>query len=102
MMRGWIGAPNLWRVGFYADALPLITLMSGLVTIHETIWNEDERVVVFIVTNNDRTGVLFRQGALAATPIYKYRSPEQGLLVELNSPGRTPVPPDAVRSVGSG
>ena len=86
-MANWISGRNLWRVGFYGDAFPLIQLLSGLVTIHETIWNAEERVLVFIVTNEDKTGTLFRKGVLAANPIYKYRPPEQPLMVDFSSRG---------------
>ena len=79
----WIGGRDLWRVGFYMNAIPLINNLSGLVEILETIWDEKEQVLVFIVRNKDRSGRLFKvQGGLAANPILKYRVPDQGIVVE--------------------
>jgi hypothetical protein len=79
-MIEWYAGHNLWRVGFHLDALPLINLLSGMVEILESIWIPEEQVLVFIVKNLDETGVLFRNGSLAATPIFKYRQPQQGIL----------------------
>ncbi len=86
-MSDWVSKENLWRVGFCGDSLELMTWLSGLVTIHETVWNQDEHVLIFIVTNTDRTGTLFRSGGLAASKIYKYRLPIQPLLVDFSAPG---------------
>ena len=83
---GWVGGDNLWRVGFYLNALPLVQHLSGLVDILETIWEPQEQVLVFIVRSKDVTGKLFRvRGGLAANPIFRYRSPDQGLLAEARS-----------------
>lgn len=84
---GWVGGNNLWRVGFYMDALPLIQNLSGLVDILETIWEPKEQVLVFIVRSKDATGKLFKvRGGLAANPIFRYRAPDQGLLAEVSVP----------------
>lgn len=80
---GWVGGNNLWRVGFYLNALPLVNNLSGLVEVLETIWEEDEQVLVFIVRSKDLTGKLFRvQGGLLANPIFRYCSPNQPLMAE--------------------
>lgn len=80
---GWVGGNNLWRVGFYLEALPLINNLSGLVDILETIWDEKEQVLVFIVRSKDTTGRLFKlEGGLRANPIFRYRPPGQPLLAQ--------------------
>lgn len=80
---GWVGGNNLWRVGFYLNSLPLISNLSGLVEILETIWDEEEQVLVFIVRSKDVTGLLFKlKGGLRANPIFRYLPPCQPLLAE--------------------
>jgi len=79
-MPEWLSGQGLWRVGFTVEALPLITLMSGLVEIHETFWDAGQRVLVFIVSNLDNTGMLFKQGVLRANPILRYRRSNQPVL----------------------
>ena len=86
-MPEWLSGQGLWRVGFTTEALPLITLMSGLVEIHETFWDTDQQVLVFIVSSLDNTGTLFKQGVLRANPILKYRRIDQPVLAPM-SPGR--------------
>jgi hypothetical protein len=79
----WIGGRDLWRVGFFANAIQLITNLSGLVEVLEVIWQEEDQVLVFIIRNKDRSGRLFRMvGGLEANPIFKYRVPDQGIAVE--------------------
>lgn len=69
------------------DAIPLINNLSGLVEVLETIWQEEDRVLVLIVRNKDRSGRLFRvQGGLAANPIFKYLVSDQGIAVESKAP----------------
>lgn len=79
-MLEWLSGQGLWRVGFTAEALPLINLMSGLVEIHETFWDAGQKVLVFIVSSLDKTGMLFKQGVLRANPILKYRLIDQPVL----------------------
>ena len=63
------------------EGLPLVTLMSGLVEILESVWFADDKLLVFIVKSLDKTEMLFRQGALAANPIQRYRRVGQPLCV---------------------
>jgi len=63
------------------EALPLIQLLSGLVDIRLTLFEQRDSVLVFIVKSNDITGTLFRHGLLVATPIHMYRDVGQGILV---------------------
>jgi hypothetical protein len=72
-------------VGFHYEALEIIQLLSGLVKVREVVWQEEQKVLIFIVENIDKTGTLFRRGSLVATPIFKYQVPTQELLV--SSPG---------------
>jgi hypothetical protein len=78
----WISGDNLWRVGFHLDALPLIGIMSGLVEILMTVYDPQEKVVVFIVRSLDKTGALFHGGFLKGNQIQRYRLVDQGLLVQ--------------------
>jgi len=84
-MSEWLSGQGLWRVGFTIEALPLINLLSGLVEIHETFWDEGQKVLVFIVSNLDCTGMLFKQGVLRANPILKYRKIHQPVLAPTSS-----------------
>ena len=77
--------PEYWRVGFHLDSLSLINLLSGLVEVRETFWIPKEKVLVLIVENLDRTGTLFRRGSLVATPVFKYREPQQGIVADATS-----------------
>lgn len=77
----WLGGEGLYRVGFAIEALPLIQLLSGLVDIHLTLFDQRDNALVFIVQSNDVTGTLFRHGMLVATPVQMYRDVGQGLLV---------------------
>lgn len=79
--QGWLSGEGLWRVGFTREAIPLITLMSGLVEIVDTFWQKEDRVLVFIVRSLDSTGVLFKGGVLRANPILKYRPIGQSVFV---------------------
>lgn len=81
-MINWCDGRYLWRVGFHLDSLSLVTLLSGMVEILDSFWVKDEQVLVFIVRSLDKTGVLFKKGALAATSVSKYRQPQQGMLAE--------------------
>jgi hypothetical protein len=76
----WLSGNGLWRVGFTREAIPLITLMSGLVEVVDTFWQTEDKVLVFIVRNLDTTGTLFKQGVLRANPILKYKPIHQPVL----------------------
>jgi len=79
-MKEWLSGQGLWRVGFTQEALPLINLMSGLVDVHEIIWDDQYKLLVFIVSNLDQTGVLFKRGVLRANPILRYQKSDQPVL----------------------
>lgn len=76
-----IGA-NLWRVGFHIHAIAAINWLSGLVDIHETVWLPEQEAIIFVVTNRDKTGTLFRSGELQGCPINGYQPAKQDLAVE--------------------
>lgn len=76
-----IGA-DLWRVGFHIHAIAAISWLSGLVDIHETVWLPEQEAIIFVVTNRDNTGTLFRSGELQGCPINGYQPAKQDLAVE--------------------
>jgi hypothetical protein len=80
--RGVVIGGNLWRVGFHIHSIAAINWLSGLVDIHETTWLPDQEAIVFMVTNRDTTGTLFRNGELQACPINGYQPTAQDMLVE--------------------
>ncbi len=73
---------NLWRVGFHIHSIAAISWLSGLVDVHETLWLPDQEAIVFMVTNRDNAGVLFRSGDLQACPINGYQPTKQSIMVE--------------------
>lgn len=77
----------MWRVGYHANSLMLISLMSGLVEIHDVVWNSDEHVLVFVVSSTDKTDTLFKKGSLVANPVYQYKKSDQPMLVDFSSRG---------------
>lgn len=85
----WIEGEGLWRVGFTLEALPLITLMSGLVEVLQVLYEARENALVFIVRTRDATGTIFRKGALAATQIQMYRQVGQPIIVQSPSTNDT-------------
>ena len=80
----WVSGPNLWRVGFHLNALPLIRYLSGLVNVISTEWDHTHNVFILLVEDKDATRTLFRAGALAANPVFKIRVCEDELAVEAN------------------
>ena len=76
--------PVLWRVGFAMDSLSLVTLMSGLVRIHDISYNKDK--LFFLVENLDKTNTLFKTGRLRAMLITAREKVKQPLMVDL-TPG---------------
>jgi len=79
----WVIEPYLWRVGFHSSALPIISLLSGLVDILLTVYDESDDALVFIVRSLDQSGTLFNvEGGLRATKIDRYKDVEQDLMVQ--------------------
>ena len=78
----WVSGPNLWRVGFHLNALPLLKYLSGLVEVISTEWDAGHNVLILLVEDKDATRTLFRAGALAANPVFRIRVPEEELIVE--------------------
>ena len=72
---------GLWSVGFTLSSLHLMQWLSGLVDVHEAIWIEDKDLLVFLVTNLDKTNLLFKGGRLVAAPLDRARPSGQGLAV---------------------
>jgi hypothetical protein len=80
----WVTGPNLWRVGFHLNALPLIRYLSGLVDVISTEWDPTHNVVILLVEDKDATRTLFRAGALAANPVFRVRVNQEDIAVEAN------------------
>lgn len=79
---GLVIGGNLWRVGFHVNAIAAISWLSGLVDVHEAVWLPEQEALVFVVTNRDNTGTLFRTGELHACPINGYQPARQPIVVE--------------------
>jgi hypothetical protein len=69
-------------VGFHIRAISAISWLSGLVDIHETMWLSEQEALVFVVTNQDKTGTLFHNGGLHGCPIKGYKFARQPIEVE--------------------
>jgi hypothetical protein len=69
---------DLFSVGFHLNALDKIRWMSGLVEIHDVVWLEEQDALIFLVTNKDKTGVLFSdEGRLLGAPLHRARESGQ-------------------------
>jgi hypothetical protein len=79
--HGWIVEPELWRVGFTLNAVPLVTFLSGLVDIFDVQYDNYGNLL-FYVRRTDKTNTLFVSGALRATKVERFKPPPQGLKVE--------------------
>jgi len=79
---GTLMGGDLWRVGFHVNAIRAVSLLSGYVEVHDTVWLPKEEALVFVVTNRDTSGTLFRRGVLHGNPIGGFRPSKQPLMVE--------------------
>jgi hypothetical protein len=80
----WVVGDNLYHIAFDLSGFPLITFLSGVVDVLETIWNEDNGLLSFIV--RVKVPRLFEDGDLIAEPLRRYRRTRLGMiLVETKS-----------------
>ena len=75
-MTAW-GAEEIWWVGFRQSQLRLMSYLSGLVEVLDVYWQNQEGILVLIVKNLDKSGILFRTGSIRARPVARYR-PRKG------------------------
>jgi hypothetical protein len=75
----WVAGDNLYHIAFDLSGFPLIQHLSGVVDILETVWNEDEGLLSFIVrAKKDR---LFEEGDFIAQPLRRFRRTRMGMIL---------------------